>query len=49
MGLLWGGGGRLKREITLPHLPEDKKKNEFPINTFQKALSSYPEADELHF
>lgn len=49
---MWNGvgEGRLKREITLPHLPEDKKKKyEFPINTFQKALSSYPEADELHF
>lgn len=45
----WGRGSRVKKEITttVPHRRQEK--NEFPINTFQKALSSYPEADELHF
>lgn len=42
-------GGRLKKEITTTTPLRRREKNEFPINTFQKALSSYPEADELHF
>ena len=49
---MWNGGrveAEWKKKSPVPQLTEDKKKNEFPINTFQKALSSYPEADELHF
>lgn len=44
-----GVEGRPKKEIATTTLTEDRKKMNFPINTFQKALSSYPEADDLHF
>lgn len=48
---MWNGGrwGQTEKEITTSTARRRQEKNEFPINTFQKALSSYPEADELHF
>lgn len=44
-----GQGSRLKKEITTTTPHRRQEKNEVPINTFQKALSSEPEAEELHF
>lgn len=45
---IWNRGYKLKEEITTTP-QRTPTKNEFHINTFQKALSFYPEANELQF